>query len=146
MGASPAGGPGVSCLGSVPPSAVCQHTRSARRRIEEGPGLDGRAGVAYAARTERGGRAMTEAEWLACQDPAPMLEFLRGKASDRKLRLFAVACCRRVEFLLDAPFPVTRQALRQAERFADGKIGARALDAAWARAEQLSHGPSVLSD
>jgi hypothetical protein len=39
---------------------------------------------------------MTEAEGLAGTDPEPMLIFLRGKASDRKVRLFGVACSRPV--------------------------------------------------
>jgi hypothetical protein len=44
---------------------------------------------------------MTEAEWLACTDPAPMLDFLRGKASDRKLRLFGLACCQHIPHLVE---------------------------------------------
>lgn len=62
---------------------------------------------------------MTEAEWLACTDPTPMLEFLRGKASDRKLRLFAVACCRTVWELL--PDESTRRAVQITELAADGQ-------------------------
>ncbi|VTR91574.1 Uncharacterized protein OS=Sorangium cellulosum (strain So ce56) GN=sce5710 PE=4 SV=1 [Gemmata massiliana] len=38
---------------------------------------------------------MTGIEWSAATDPAPMVQFLQAKSSDRKLRLFAVACCRR---------------------------------------------------
>jgi hypothetical protein len=62
-------------------------------------------------------RAMTEQEWLTCTDPHPMFEHLRGKACDRKLRLFAVACSRRISDRIDA---FGRHAVDVAERFADG--------------------------
>jgi hypothetical protein len=61
---------------------------------------------------------MTEVEWLACNDPERMLEFLKGKASDRKLRYFLVACARRV--LPASPDDDMIEALAVAERFADG--------------------------
>lgn len=61
---------------------------------------------------------MTESQWMALTDPRPMLDFLRGRASERKLRLFAVACCRRISAFL--PDEGCRSALETAERFADG--------------------------
>ena len=50
--------------------------------------------------------------------PAPMLEHLRGQASDRKLRLFAVACCHQVRDLFTSDRD--GEDLAVVERFADG--------------------------
>ncbi len=79
---------------------------------------------------------MTEAEWLVCTDPTPMLEFLRGKASDRKLRLFAVACCRRIwHILIDER---CQRAVELAEQSADYPISRHLLDSASAEAWEAS--------
>jgi hypothetical protein len=68
---------------------------------------------------------MIEAEWLAGTHPEPMLAFLCGKASHRKFRLFACACCRRIwPLLVDDR---CRRAVETAERFADGLVTAEAM-------------------
>ena len=82
---------------------------------------------------------MTEEQWLAGADPKPMLEYLRGKVSDRKLRLFAAAGYR-LCYGPDLTYSTTAQrAVEVAERFADGLAGREELsqssraasDAAW---------------
>jgi hypothetical protein len=65
---------------------------------------------------------VTESEWLEATDARPMLEGpLRVRhireGIDRKLRLFAVACCTRVRHLLTA---TGARVVEQAERLADG--------------------------
>jgi hypothetical protein len=89
---------------------------------------------------------MTEAEWLTCNDPDKMLNFLLGwprtrgrrwpifadpaqlreylrcKASDRKLRLFACACCRRIWNLLDNQR--SHSTVEVVEQVADGLLPA----------------------
>lgn len=81
---------------------------------------------------------MTEAEWLTCPDPHRLLDVLGDRPSERKLRLFACACCRRHWHLLIDPR--SRQAVEVAEKFADGEATAaevsRASSAAFAAVEQ----------
>ncbi len=78
---------------------------------------------------------MDEQSWLVCTDPAAMLRWLTAAeqewttasdaarersrlASDRKLRLWACACCYMVWSALD---PRSRAAVETASRYADGK-------------------------
>jgi hypothetical protein len=63
---------------------------------------------------------MTEQEWLQADDPRPMLRFLKNKVPDRKLRLFAVACCRSVWPCITQPR--SRTLINATEAFADGSI------------------------
>src|SRR5476651_275050 len=86
---------------------------------------------------------MTEAEWLACADPGAMLCFLEktqkkpsnrkwSKFTERKQRLFACACCRRIwHRLVDER---SRRAVEVAERCADGSVTKEEIVAAAADA------------
>src|SRR5438132_4519838 len=73
---------------------------------------------------------MTEDQWLTCADPSMLLDQFRGslRQRSRKLRLVAVACCRRVWRML--PDERSRRVVEVAERFADGLADTEELQAA----------------
>src|SRR5262252_5405056 len=92
------------------PTPASWHTCAGRGRT--------RAGVTSWTCSWARSDAVTGQEWLSCTDPAPMLEALRATASERKVRLFAAACCRRIWRLL--PGERGREAVEVAERYAEG--------------------------
>ncbi|GIW82878.1 MAG: hypothetical protein KatS3mg105_4685 [Gemmatales bacterium] len=75
---------------------------------------------------------MTEQEWLACNDPRRMMDFVRGKSSDRKLRLFVCGYLR--TFLPRHNDELSQEALEMSERFADGLAAAEDLEACRSKA------------
>src|SRR5262245_27288507 len=74
------------------------------------------------------GRPMTEAEWLACEDTTNMLTFLKRRGTQRKLRLFSLACCRRIWHLITDDR--SRHGVTVAERFVDGQATSEELQTA----------------
>jgi hypothetical protein len=86
-------------------------------------------------------KPLTEEDWRTSADPWRMLRYLqqhqrisRTPGGARRLRLLAVAFCRRVEHLMDEP---CRAAVAVAERYADGKVRKAELEAAGVEAEEV---------
>jgi hypothetical protein len=77
---------------------------------------------------------MDEKGWLAGVDPEPMIDFLHGRASDRKMRLLAAAITRRVWHLLEDGR--SRRAVEvveddRVEEWREAKAGAHAAAGEW---------------
>jgi hypothetical protein len=74
---------------------------------------------------------MNEQAWLTATEPGPWIQVLhsRGVLTDRKARLFGVAVCRRIWWLLRDER--SRRAVELAEAFADGSVPVEELTAAY---------------
>jgi hypothetical protein len=77
-------------------------------------------------------KAMTEAQWLASDDPGALLHYLRqhrgisrAPGNRRRFRLFACACCRRQWQLFTDEH--CRRAVEVSERAADGRASRKEL-------------------
>lgn len=61
---------------------------------------------------------ITASDWSVCEDPTSLLHFLSDKGTEREWRLFAVACCKRIDrFITDDR---SRRAVEVAELYAEG--------------------------
>jgi hypothetical protein len=61
---------------------------------------------------------MTEEEWLACEEPQPLIEFAAPNTGERKCRLLAAALCRHVISLVTSE--CGHRAVEVVEAYADG--------------------------
>jgi hypothetical protein len=86
-------------------------------------------------------KPVTEAEWVACDDPDEMFRFLlrTRRASDRKLRLFAVACCRQMWDRITERR--SRHAVETSERYADDRATDEQLEAGFLAADRAFSEP-----
>jgi hypothetical protein len=69
---------------------------------------------------------MTEAEWATGTHSYPLLQYLRGKVSHRKLRLFGCSCCRRLKDIPKLPASYLK-IIDKTQAFADGQLSDQAF-------------------
>ena len=81
---------------------------------------------------------MTEREWLACRDPDALLSFLGVRASARRLRLFACACCRSIWRLVQPES--FRRLVELSEQYAEGVVDRQALLEAIEPVSEMAYG------
>ncbi len=83
---------------------------------------------------------MTPDDWDKCREPQRMLRFLRdsGGASERKLRLFACACCRSG---LRGRRSLYEPTYAAAEEYADGRASREEVRRHWGPASDLPSWP-----
>jgi hypothetical protein len=83
---------------------------------------------------------MTESDWLTSTDLGVLLDFLKGtgRGSDRKLRLFACACCRRIATHFEDGRSL--RLVEVSERFADGAASPEVLESAFEDAADAQEG------
>jgi hypothetical protein len=86
---------------------------------------------------------MTEEEWLRIAKAATMIEFLGSRATARKLRLFAVACCRAslggLRHERESMYDV-------AEAFADGNATVEEVRNRWGGIEERPSWPELAKE
>src|SRR5690349_12323659 len=63
---------------------------------------------------------MTEEEWLSCKNLWQLFEQLDPRVYDRKLRLFAAACCRQIWDRF--PDELCREVVELSEKYADQHV------------------------
>src|SRR6266545_448151 len=95
-----------------PPDAT---TKTSSRTVENADHTHGVVGSSIYSSVED--NAVTEVEWLACEDPKPLLVAL-GTVTVRKQRLLGLACCRR--FRDQLCHPDLQRALTVAEAWSEG--------------------------
>ncbi|MFO0878234.1 MAG: hypothetical protein U0840_12860 [Gemmataceae bacterium] len=97
---------------------------------------------------EQAEKRMDEEAWLRCEEPQRLLEAVKRRASERRLRLLASACIRLVWEKLDRE--ECREALEELERAADGLSTptdlARASQEAWEVSSDLDAASDEMGD